>query len=215
MLCHKVCVRHVYLTLLTCQASVFIDDDPSYIRVLDRLGLSIATVPQPQLQRSIVQTDTDNSDERNDGLPEFTHPRSQWLRNSLRDPEEDFKAIAKVGDISHGVSADDEYAGQTHAHAALARLCKTHVELDRNEAMREVRPLAVGVPAAGRDRYGYDSWSAVRLSSTSGTVEVENQVLSHRKHLVAAGRLPGRGLRGPEQPALSESAAAPRGAQRT
>jgi len=123
---------------LTCRASALADDDPSYIRVLDRLGLSIATVPPPQLQRSAAQTDAADVDDHGDGLPDLTHPRSQWLRDSLRDPEEDFKAIAKVGDISHGVSADDEYAGQTHAHAALARLCKTHVELDRNEAMREV-----------------------------------------------------------------------------
>ena len=95
-------------------------------------------MPRPQLQRSAAETDAAYPDDDDDGLPEFTHPRSQWLRDSLRDPEEDFKAIAKVGDISHGVSADDDYAGQTHAHAALARLCKTHVELDRNEAMREV-----------------------------------------------------------------------------
>ncbi len=124
---------------LTRRPSASTDDDPSYIRVLDRLGLSIATVPRPQLQHSAAQTGAADPLESGDGLPEFTHPRSRWLRDSLRDPEEDFKAIAKVGDISHGVSADDEYAGQTHAHAALARLCKTHVELDRSEAMREVR----------------------------------------------------------------------------
>ena len=105
---------------------------------MERLGLSVATMPQPQLQRRCAQTTAGSPTEASQGLPEFTHPRSQWLRDSLRDPEEDFRAIAKVGDISHGVSADEEHAGQTHAHAALARLCKTHIELDRNEAMREV-----------------------------------------------------------------------------
>ena len=114
------------------------EDDPAYARVLHRLGLKAASVPQPQLQCSTAQPEAADPHEPSDGLPEFTHPRSQWLRDSLRDPEDDFRAIAKVGDISHGVSADDEYAGQTHAHAALARLCKTHIELDRNEAMREV-----------------------------------------------------------------------------
>ena len=132
--------------VMTCLFSLLTfctDDNPSYIRVLDRLGLSVHTVPQPQLQRSAAQTGAADAHENGNDLPEFTHPRSRWLRDSLRDPEEDFRAIAKVGDISHGVSADDEYAGQTHAHAALARLCKTHVELDRNEAMREVCSLLI------------------------------------------------------------------------
>ncbi len=99
--------------------------------------------PQSQLQLSAAETRAaSEADDPGEELPELTHPRSHWLRSSLRDPEEDFKAIARVGDISHGVSADDEYAGQTHVHASLARLCKTHIELDRNEGMREVRPCS-------------------------------------------------------------------------
>ena len=113
--------------------------------MLERLNLSTHAVPQPQSQLQLGAAETrtaTEADEASDELPELTHPRSQWLRSSLQDPEEDFKAVARVGDISHGVSADDEYAGQTHAHASLARLCKTHIELDRNEGMREVRPLS-------------------------------------------------------------------------
>ena len=43
----------------------------------------------------------------------------------------------QVGDISHGTE-QDEGQGITHAHAPLARLCKLHIELDRNESAREV-----------------------------------------------------------------------------
>ena len=117
------------------------EDDPAYARVLERLNLSPSAVPQPQSQPQLGAAATQpasDADDCGDSLPELTHPRSRWLRSSLQDPQEDFKAVARVGDISHGVSADDDYAGQTHAHAALARLCKTHIELDRSEAMREV-----------------------------------------------------------------------------
>ena len=35
-------------------------------------------------------------------IPVLTHPRSGWLRSSLADPVEDFKAIARVRDILEG-----------------------------------------------------------------------------------------------------------------
>lgn len=43
----------------------------------------------------------------------------------------------QVGDISHGASQDGGQ-GITHVHAPLARLCKLHIELDRNESAHEV-----------------------------------------------------------------------------
>lgn len=96
---------------------------------------------------------------------DITHPRSQWLSEALRDasnlmepnttptsssidggnrgepsnhsPDDLFAAMARAGDISHGEAHSDGTAGKTHLHAHEARLCKGHLELDRNMCMRE------------------------------------------------------------------------------
>ncbi|CAG9465817.1 unnamed protein product [Pedinophyceae sp. YPF-701] len=69
-------------------------------------------------------------------VPQIGHPRSAWMRGALGSgAEEAFGAMAKAGDIAHGAAHSDKAGG--HAHEDLARLCKTHLELDRLERMRE------------------------------------------------------------------------------
>jgi hypothetical protein len=52
-------------------------------------------------------------------------------------PDELFAAMARAGDISHGEGHSQSTVGQTHLHAHEARLCKCHLELDRNMCMQE------------------------------------------------------------------------------
>ncbi|GLC38916.1 hypothetical protein PLESTM_000795600 [Pleodorina starrii] len=75
-------------------------------------------------------------------LGEIRHPRSQWMREHLPDAEAQFRFMAKVADQNHsGASAVapgvGSRGGPEDVAAVAARLCKAHVELDRNLAAAE------------------------------------------------------------------------------
>ena len=72
-----------------------------------------------------------------------SHPRSVWLNTYLTaaGPHggaagEVYTALARAGDIAHGAAHSDTQ-GVLHTHEALARMCKSHLELDRNMHMKE------------------------------------------------------------------------------
>ena len=127
-------------------------------------------------------------------VPKIEHPRSTWLKSSLEqcsdvvmvdEDEEDgrnmrkeqklFAAMARAGDISHGSAQVHEEVAKCHGHEDIARLCKTHLELDRNRRMEEVGyvtwltrllnddvtgkgDLLVGVPKEKMGQRGDDGW---------------------------------------------------------
>mmetsp|Transcript_9010 Transcript_9010/g.15249 ORF Transcript_9010/g.15249 Transcript_9010/m.15249 type:complete len:565 (-) Transcript_9010:95-1789(-) len=69
-------------------------------------------------------------------LPESDHMGSCQVSSQLS-PDELFAAMARAGDISHGEAHSLSTVGQNHLHAHEARLCKGHLELDRNMCMQE------------------------------------------------------------------------------
>jgi hypothetical protein len=73
---------------------------------------------------------------------EISHPRSRWLADAMarhdEEPQRLFAAMARAGDISHGSAhSRSSEAGQNHTHEEVARVCKCHLELDRNMHMAE------------------------------------------------------------------------------
>ena len=97
--------------------------------------------------------DTDGNGNENSRLEEsISHPQSQWLRDALHTASISNKvtdcgdavpsvqhvlaAMARAGDISHG-EAHESTVGQRHPYVHEARLCKCHLELDRNMYMKE------------------------------------------------------------------------------
>ncbi|CAD7702304.1 unnamed protein product [Ostreobium quekettii] len=68
--------------------------------------------------------------------PQVRHPRSQWMRTALREPEQQFKLLAKIGDFALS-TASTPTALEEDAET-VSRLCKLHLEIDRNEAAKEV-----------------------------------------------------------------------------
>jgi hypothetical protein len=77
-----------------------------------------------------------------DAAASISHPRSKWLNQLLAGCPPGFSAcevytaLARAGDIAHG-SAHSSTQGQSHTHEAIARACKSHLELDRNMHMEE------------------------------------------------------------------------------
>ena len=74
-------------------------------------------------------------------ITSLSHPRSKWLQKLLTDTKEGpaasvYAALARAGDIAHGL-AHSSTQGNSHTHEATARLCKSHLELDRNMHMEE------------------------------------------------------------------------------
>ena len=66
-----------------------------------------------------------------------SHTLSHLHSHPHMSPDELFAAMARAGDISHGEAHTQNTAGLTHPHAHEARLCKCHLELDRNMCMQE------------------------------------------------------------------------------
>lgn len=114
---------------------------------------TVGAVPVVDEEEAVVEVE--------EACSEITHPRSRWLSDALLaaassaqisfsshsteldcsattlTPADIFAAMARAGDISHGEAHSGGTVGQTHLHAHEARLCKAHLELDRNMYMRE------------------------------------------------------------------------------
>jgi SAM-dependent methyltransferase len=85
---------------------------------------------------------------RSDDITAISHPRSKWLNKLLIDAAarsegssvggagEVYTALVRAGDIAHG-TAHSSTQGLSHTHEDVARLCKCHLELDRNMHMEE------------------------------------------------------------------------------
>lgn len=72
-----------------------------------------------------------------DNIPGITHPRSEWLHRELgADGEMWFSLMAKTGDISHGQAHSG--GNFNPVNEEVARMCKCHLEVDRNCRMQEV-----------------------------------------------------------------------------
>jgi SAM-dependent methyltransferase len=95
----------------------------------------VACISEDRVRQNLYATRDLNLD-----ITAVSHPRSMWLDKLLSTNVDDaadvYTALARAGDIAHG-SAHSSTQGVSHTHEAVARLCKSHLELDRNMHMAE------------------------------------------------------------------------------
>mmetsp|Transcript_9361 Transcript_9361/g.17463 ORF Transcript_9361/g.17463 Transcript_9361/m.17463 type:complete len:602 (-) Transcript_9361:155-1960(-) len=108
-------------------------DSPCALDVRDEVGHTHAT----GRDKSRLQGISSGLDD----ITELSHPRSEWLNRVLKTSKECnagelYAALARAGDIAHG-SAHSSTQGSSHTHEEVARLCKSHLEMDRNMHMQE------------------------------------------------------------------------------